>query len=370
MPFYKPIKAITDETEKERLVNNLLRLRQQLAAEIPEKTASRTLLLATWNIREFKGGGRLAESYYYIAEIIARFDLVAVQEVAGDLTAIEQVLFHLGSQWSYIVTDATEGPAGGRERIAFLYDTGKVTFMRIAGEVVLPTNKLVGNQHQFARTPFTVAFQAGWFRFMLTSVHIYFGKESGEAYKRRVAEIKALSQFLSKRARQEDISYILLGDFNITDPQDETFKALCAGGFYVPQQLQLTTNAARNKHYAQIAFKVNQRRDMPIFNEGVQNKAGVFDYYKVLFTKEEQEVYQPYFTETATMRRTEKQVQNYYLTKWRTFQLSDHLPLWVELQIDFSDQYLNELKSKPPGNEKSIAASVLRNLNAMKEKKL
>jgi hypothetical protein len=29
---------------------------------------------------------------------------------------------------------------------------------------------------------------------------------------------------------------------------------------------------------------------------------------------------------------------------WRTFQMSDHLPLWVELKINFSDQYLKKQK--------------------------
>ncbi|MGI9646265.1 MAG: hypothetical protein ACR2O6_13245 [Ilumatobacteraceae bacterium] len=30
-----------------------------------------------------------------------------------------------------------------------------------------------------------------------------------------------------------------------------------------------------------------------------------------------------------------------YYNAWKTFQLSDHLPLWVELQIDFSRDYLD-----------------------------
>ena len=34
---------------------------------------------------------------------------------------------------------------------------------------------------------------------------------------------------------------------------------------------------------------------------------------------------------------------NYYLNIWRTFQMSDHLPMWVELKIDFAEQYLREL---------------------------
>ena len=29
--------------------------------------------------------------------------------------------------------------------------------------------------------------------------------------------------------------------------------------------------------------------------------------------------------------------------EWRTFHASDHLPLWVELKIDFSAEYLEAL---------------------------
>ncbi len=49
-----------------------------------------TLLLATWNIREFdsgKYGYRDDEAYYYIAEILSRFDLIAIQEVRSGLLA-------------------------------------------------------------------------------------------------------------------------------------------------------------------------------------------------------------------------------------------------------------------------------------------
>jgi hypothetical protein len=38
--------------------------------------------------------------------------------------------------------------------------------------------------------------------------------------------------------------------------------------------------------------------------------------------------------------------RNQYLT-WRTYQLSDHLPLWAEFDVDFSDEYLAELAEQP-----------------------
>jgi hypothetical protein len=40
-----------------------------------------------------------------------------------------------------------------------------------------------------------------------------------------------------------------------------------------------------------------------------------------------------------------REIERYYLSTWRTFQMSDHLPLWVELKTDFSDEYLTRLKN-------------------------
>ena len=39
----------------------------------------------------------------------------------------------------------------------------------------------------------------------------------------------------------------------------------------------------------------------------------------------------------------DEKLKGYYLKDWRTFHGSDHLPLWVELEIDFSDEYLEKL---------------------------
>jgi hypothetical protein len=35
---------------------------------------------------------------------------------------------------------------------------------------------------------------------------------------------------------------------------------------------------------------------------------------------------------------------------WRTYHMSDHLPMWIELRSDFSDRYLENIqKTKPAG---------------------
>ena len=95
-----------DEKARQRTVSRLLGLRSALGeARIPGAPPRRsldTLLLATWNIREFDSatwGVRLPESYCYIAEIIDHFDLVAVQEIRAVVEALEMLNHLLGPYW-------------------------------------------------------------------------------------------------------------------------------------------------------------------------------------------------------------------------------------------------------------------------------
>ncbi|MEA4926169.1 MAG: endonuclease/exonuclease/phosphatase family protein [Syntrophomonadaceae bacterium] len=344
MPYYHPIKKIRDQEERMRVVDRLLLLRRQLDAQIPRKTESDTLLLATWNIREF-GDNRRLESYYYLAEIINRFDLIAIQEVSADLKGLERVMALMNPQWDYIVTDSTDGSAGGGERMAFIYDRSKVAFKNMAGEIVLPREKLIEDGLQFARSPFCVAFQAKWFKFKLVTVHIYYGASSG-IDPRRLAEIDTIAAFLARRAKQENESYILLGDFNIVKTSDATFHALEKHGFYIPDSIkQHPSDLGQTRHYDQIAFNIKLSPSMTVFAEGEQ-RADAFNFAQSVYTLQDLNVYRPYFPEKTIQGKSEPDIEKYYRTSWRTFQMSDHLPLWVELKIDFSDQYLEALKSR------------------------
>ena len=83
---YNELKHLTD-AEHDRALSNLIALRAQLSRDIPPKDAEDHLLLATWNIRDLAKtnrcgyGERLTASHIYIAEVLSRFDFVAVQEV-------------------------------------------------------------------------------------------------------------------------------------------------------------------------------------------------------------------------------------------------------------------------------------------------
>ncbi len=333
MPIYKDIAKSPDG---KRTVDGLLRLRNQLALELPPRNLSDTLLLATWNVRELgsgKYGKRSDECLHYIAEIVSRFDLVAVQEVREDLRAFRQILGLLGGWWKYIVTDVTAGTAGNKERMAFLYDGRKVRFNGLAGEIVLPPSKKDARR-QLARTPFVCGFQAGWAKFELCTVHIYYGKGVA-ADPDRVREIQELAAFMAERSdKGEHENLILLGDFNIFARKDVTMQAILDAKFVVPPELQTVpgSNVAQDKHYDQIAFKV---RDLQLAGTG---KAGVLDYYRSVYRLADEAAYA---AEMGPAYSKPDGGAKFY-NEWRTYRMSDHLPMWVELRVDFGEDYLRQ----------------------------
>jgi len=337
---YTPLRRVSPEDRK-RIVAGLKRLRTGLSTRIPLKGPG-SLLLATWNIREFGGtkyGGRLEDSRFFIAECLNHFDLVAVQEVRRDLNALRSVMRLLGPQWDVIFTDVSYAQGGNSERLAFLFDKNQVFFTGLAGELVLPpeASKTVA---QVARTPFVCGFQAGWAKFNLCTVHIYYGE--GDENPRRVGEINATCALLAKKAQdyintEKRIAYapenlIVLGDFNIAKHTDKTFLALTDSGFVIPEALQRLpgSNVAKDKFYDQIAFYKT--------TDGIScKKADVFDFYEYVFDDEAVYAAQLAASNARSFR------------DWRTYQMSDHLIMWSQFDVDKTDVYLDEVANATTG---------------------
>lgn len=386
MPYYVPIKKLTPE-ERIRTVEGLQRIRKQLIDErFPKKKTSESLILGTWNIRNFDDdrfnyGPRLTESLYYIAEIISRFDVIAIQEICVNLWPLKKLLRILGRKYDYIITDVTHSSIGGnQERLGFIFDKSKVRFTGIAGEIVLPPKLMISEvaskKRQFSRTPFGVDFQCGWFKFYFSTVHIYFGSNSAnsEKYKRRIQEIEALAKYIAKEAKNSDSNHILVGDFNIKKRGSAGFNALEKNGFNVVKN-QKGSNRDQTKFYDQISFR--SKKDQLAFLEP-DREDRVIQFFDSVFRNEDYTAYKPIMKkrieskldaakkelQTATTKKlkgklkkqivsltaakkTEASLKDYY-DEWRTFQMSDHLPLWVEIKIDFSDGYLEYLKTYKP----------------------
>jgi len=240
-----------------------------------------------------------------------------------------------------MTTDINPAFGGNDERMTFIYDTRKVRFNHTADQVVSDTPK------QFVRTPFYAAFQSGWFKFSLCNVHILYGSK----IEKRIREIDEISEFLADRVERTGENMVLLGDFNIISQDDKTFQPLEDHDWTVPANHK--TNIARTRSYDQIAFKVKD--DELRLGPSAPN-SGVFDFFDVVF---QDDTWQDYYDIAAATGRpmqswdatrhwkTGKLLsRETYFRTWRTWQISDHMPLWVELEIDFTDSYLDRLRAE------------------------
>ena len=124
-------------------------LRASLNRTVPAKQANQNLLIATWNLHAFASLNRVwtagtkdtpkrdLRGLLAIGEILRRFDVVALQEVRGDLRALRDLLRWLGADWAFLMTDVTLGASGNGERMAFLFDTRRVKPSGLACELLI-----------------------------------------------------------------------------------------------------------------------------------------------------------------------------------------------------------------------------------------
>lgn len=360
MPFYHGLKSYRDYPDSREnypdkhkwIAERLLALRYDLHMKITKDRNPNSLIVGTWNIRAFDGGLlRLDESYHYIAEIIAAFDICALQELKPGLEPVIRLQKLLGPNWDYFVTDVSSHEGGNAERMAFFYNTDKVFFRNIIGEIVVDS-KALSTGGQIARTPFFAAFQAGWFRFTLCSSHIVYGDD----HSKRAREITAITKTLTKRAKKEDQVFIFLGDMNIERRDGPIMRAL------VDSQMSLApvpnSNMGGNKPFDQIAYTTkgkSTRKTRLIRSGGFDWRNAVFgpsipadpnapddpDYVIRITDEDNIKHYKP--VAAAWRKKHGKKAHSDFArtyAQWMTHEMSDHLPVWAELETDYSNEYL------------------------------
>lgn len=308
--------GVTDD-----IAAGLLVLKARIAkAKIPSSKIDETLNIATWNIREFGKKPRTKAALFYIAEIMSQFDLIGLVELRDNLSDLKKVLDILGPEWRAVYSDAMLDGGGNRERIAYVFDRRAVTFNGLAAEAQPPRTKQ-GSEYlakiSWWRSPYMASFSSGNFDFVCLTTHIRWGDNEAS----RLVELDSLAQWVADKAEEpntEDKDILVMGDFNIPSIKSPLFKAITGKGLMVPDKLLKAdpgSNLEKNKRYDQILHR-------PIYPESFCNAGGVVDFYdgdyKTLFPKVK--------TKEAF-----------------TFQISDHLPLWMQINTDTDVQQLEQL---------------------------
>ncbi|MDH3277062.1 MAG: endonuclease/exonuclease/phosphatase family protein [Nitrosopumilus sp.] len=299
-------------------------LRQRI--KIDEPILDKTLNIATWNIREFGKKARYQRSIHYIAEILSRFDLIAIVELRENLEDFNKVMDILGPYWRTIFSDIAMDLGGNKERIAYLYDKRVLTFTGLAAEADPIRKKNKDGEYvptiTWWRSPYLASFRAGKFDFVVLTAHIRWGKNEND----RKQALENLADWIEKRRKSEHVvnkDLIVMGDFNIPKTDDKLYKAITKHGLEMPNSLRGKhgSNLAKNKRYDQILYFRNQSKP---FND----KGGIVDFY--------QDDWRALYPEEEFSSMTKNKF---------TYQISDHLPLWVQLDVWSDDFEIDKLIS-------------------------
>ena len=288
----------------------LMELMDTGSFKVPSRKLNENLVIASWNIQHFSNN-KSKRALQYIADICERFDIVALQEVKTDLRGLQRLQELLPGHYKILVSD----PTGNHERFAFLYDKRSIIPTGLVCEIGFNVPAKTHQGYQLHRMPYCASFRAGRFDFTMVSAHIYFGKTKKERAQRE-EEISELAKFVARRSRTErtkvfDRDFFVVGDFNIEEAGDRFFDALITEGFVMPGKMKsLKTNFGRDKTYDKIVWV-----DRPSFR--FTGKLNIVPFGDVVFQDQS--------------------------PKGGRKQISDHLPLWAEFEINSLTQELDQI---------------------------
>ena len=210
-------------------------------------------VVASFNIRKLgkireAGGdsGRNDTTMKFLRDVCKRFDLLAIQEVMADMSAVRRLKELMGKKYGLVVSDTTgtfPGESGNTERMAYIYNKDVVeraemvtdlsfdrteVLRRLYGSRIKITKALdtydaklkAGKKAKikmpeflaFIRTPFAVAFRIGSYDFIAINAHLHFGDYVND----RRLEGKALMEWIVGKVRAtESLNAVLFGDLNL-----------------------------------------------------------------------------------------------------------------------------------------------------------
>ncbi len=251
-----------------------------------------TIRIASFNIQVF-GTSKAGKPHVMnvVADIVRRFDIVAVQEIRTQdqnlLPEFVKLINAAGRQYDFVIGPRL-GRTSSKEQYAFIFDTASVEIDRSELYTVADPFDLLH------REPLV-----GWFRvrgpatneaftFSLVNMHT----DPDEA-KQEVDELAQAFLKIRDDGRNED-DVILLGDLNVDDQHLGRLGKLLGIAWVVTRT---PTNTRGTAQYDNILFDTRATSEYA-------GRGGVFDF-----------------------------VREYKLTVQQALEVSDHMPVWAEFSI-------------------------------------
>ena len=309
--------AQLESDERKRTAEGLQRLRASLVHSVPTRKLDKNLIVASWCLATLTSAKQMTESLYYLAQVISAFDVVSLQKIARNLKGLRTLIDILGPEWGFVITDITMGAMGANERFAILYYRPRVTFESISGGIVLPADSLIEGQ-QFARTPLLASFSSSHIRFRVCSAHIRYGDNP----LLRTAECETLADFLSRIAKRDKEEILLTGDFNLLRDDSPVLSIFREHSIEIPSETIYPTLWMSGK-ICDLIGHLHGDAERP--RKLTVSSSGMIEIFESVFRNEDTDQY-------MIGNSDRKKSVDYRV--WRKAQISDHLPVWVEYEIE------------------------------------
>ena len=159
----------------------------------------------------------------------------------------------------------------------------------------------------------------------------------------RRGEVQKLGNYLRMRSRYEDSDLFLLGDFQMGTLDSPILNALRESGIQIPGEVLHPTNLKKDRYYDLIGYTSPGKGSFPL-GAGTP-RTGTYDLFEHVYRDENYRQYaaDPAFKNfsqseaklPATREEKDRSLMRRFWT-WKTSLISDHLPLWAELEIENS----------------------------------
>jgi deoxyribonuclease-1-like protein len=250
--------------------------------------------IASFNIQAF-GNTKAGKDYVMLrlADIIRKFDIVAIQEVRSQneylIPNFVQLVNQPGRRYDHVI-----GPRVGRtvskEQFVYIFDTDRIKVIPMSVYTISDPDDLLH------REPLVASFEVGGvnpdeaFTFTLVNIHTDPNQPDLNQELNALAEVYRV---VRRSARQED-DVILVGDFNADDRSLQRLGQL--PGIF-PCIAGVSTNTRQNAQYDNIIIH------QPSTTE-YTGRSGVFDVMRA-----------------------------YNLNEQQALEISDHFPVWAEFSV-------------------------------------
>ncbi|WP_316823509.1 endonuclease/exonuclease/phosphatase family protein [Pedobacter gandavensis] len=254
------------------------------------KASGQSVRVGSWNLKDF-GQSKTDENILFIANVVKRFDVIAIQEVVAGyggpkaVIRLAEALNKTGESWEYSFSHGTSSDRYSKERYAFMWKSKK---LKKVGEAWLEKKY----QLEVEREPYFGKFQLGKKTFTLVSFH------AKPKSKQPETEIKYL-KFLPELHPKETL--IFCGDFNL--PQSHS-----------------VFNPLRNMGYT--SAMTNQKTSLK--QKVVKGESLASEYDNFFYHQNQLKVIStgivPFYTQFEELKDARK--------------ISDHVPVYLEFSLN------------------------------------